>query len=167
MPLTSARRRTGAIDLCTAIAERMEPQFLPLEAFTIVSGVVLGETWLQAVDALAGIQVQADPASEERVRRLLLAFRTYGDRVDRRGTPAAFRERADACRRITESIAQRMSGLLRRHFIAFQAANPFVPFRTRKASALDTIPFAVGIAEIDRSPHDARTTETGEHRARC
>lgn len=165
MSLISATRRARAIDLCTAIAERMEPQFLQLEGFTIVSGIVLGETWLQAVDAFARIQVRADPQSEEHVGRLLLAFRRYCQRVDRRSTPAAFRERTDACRRITESVAQQMSEHLGRRYIAFEASNPHVPFRIRRVPRLDSIPFAVGIAEIDGAPPDAGTTEPGEHRA--
>jgi len=164
--LTSVGRRTEAIHnhVCGVIAGQMEPCFLPLEGGAIVSCIVLGERWLQAVETLVRIQGRADPSRKERAGRLLLALGSYCQRVDRRSTPAAFRERTDACRRITESVAQRMSEHLGRRYIAFESSNPFVPFRTRSPSALDAIPFAVGIAEIEGLPLTARTTGEGDQR---
>jgi len=164
--LTGVARPTEVIDrhVCRAIAGRMKPCFLPLESGTIVAFLDLGETSLLAVEALVRILVRADPSREEKAGRMLLAFRTYCQLAERRSTPAAFRERSDSCRRITESVARRMSALLDGDFIAFESSNPFVPFRTRKASALDAIPFAVGIAEIEGLPLTARTTGEGDQR---
>lgn len=132
----------------------MQPCFYPFEDITFVAFLVLGASWSMAVDGLARILIEGDPANEEVVRRLRLAYTGYCERIERRSTPAAFRERADVCRRATEFVASRMSMLLGRSFVAFESSFPLLAFPIRAASPLWSRPFAVGIAEVEMSSGD-------------
>lgn len=134
---------------CRALADRMEPCWHPIEGITVISCLVLGESWFKAVDALARILIRAEPSSEEAANRLILAYAGYCDRIERRSTPAAFRERAHNCRQVTEFVASRMSMLLGRSFVAFESSIPLLAFPIRAASPLWSRPFSVGIAEVE------------------
>jgi len=135
---------------CRALADRMQPCWLPFEDITFVAFLVLGASWSMAVDGLARILIEADPANEEVVGRLRHAYTGYCQRIVRRSTPAAFRERADVCRRATDLVARRMSVLLGRSFSAFESSNPSLAFPIRASSRLEAMPYAVGIAEAER-----------------
>ncbi len=134
---------------CRALADRMQPCWHRFEDITVVAFLVLGASWSKAVDGLARILIEADPSCEAAVR-LRVAYTGYCERIERRSTPAAFRERADLCRRATELVARRMSVLLGGRFTAFESSNPSLAFPIRASSRLDSIPFAVGIAEAER-----------------
>src|SRR5688572_17152172 len=125
---------------CRALADRMQPCWHSFEDITVVAFLVLGASWSTSVDGLARILIEADSANEEVVRRLRLAYTGYSERIERRSTPAAFRERADLCRRATDLVARQMSVLLGRSFIAFESSNPSLAFPIRGSSRLETMP---------------------------
>lgn len=134
---------------CRAVAVQMTPCFQPFESFTIVSCVVLGASWVQAVEGLVRIVLRADPLCEEEVADLLLVFDNYCRQADRTCTPAAFGGRSALCRRMIESVAARMSSCLGDLFTSFESSNSFLVFPVRSASVLDGVPFGAGIAKVD------------------